>query len=68
MPLRLGHLYDALRSAQGINDEAARQAAEEVANYDNRLARVESRLDLLTWMVGVNIALTIGVLLKLLAA
>ncbi len=43
------------------------KAAEEVANYDNRLAGMESDLTLVRWMVGSNIALTIAVLLKLLA-
>jgi len=37
-----------------------------VASYDNRLSNIESRLTLLTWMVGINIAATLGVLFKLL--
>lgn len=67
MSLMLGALYDALRQT-AIPEEAARKAAEEVAGYENRLAKVESRLDLLTWMVGFNIALTLGVLWKLLSS
>jgi hypothetical protein len=66
MALMMGSLYDALRSS-GVEDEKARKAAEEVAGYENRLASMESRLGLLTWMVGFNIALTVGVLWKLFA-
>jgi hypothetical protein len=60
MALRMGALYDALRLAPGIPESAAREAAEEVANYDNRLARIESDLRLLKWMVGVNVALSMA--------
>jgi len=60
MALRLGALYDALRTGQGISEEAAKQAAEEVASYDNRMAALDSRTAVLTWMVGALIALTIG--------
>lgn len=59
MPLRMGYLYDALRTATGIDDEAARKAAEEVAGYDNRIAKVESDLTVLKWMVGTVIALVL---------
>jgi hypothetical protein len=57
MALRMGALYDALKQAQGINDEDAKRAAEEVANYENRIARVEGRLETLTWMVGTALVL-----------
>lgn len=66
MALMMGSLYDALRSG-GIEDDKARKAAEEVAGYENRPAAIESRLGWLTWMVGFNIAFTVGVLLKLFA-
>jgi hypothetical protein len=62
MALRMGQLYDALRGAQGVSEDAARQAAEEVANYDNRIARVEGDLTVLKWMVGTNLALTLIIL------
>ena len=64
MALMLGKLYAALRLAQ-IPDDTAREAAEEVAGYENRLASVESTLKLLTWMIGFNLALSIGILVKL---
>lgn len=64
MALMMSSLYDALRAA-GAGDESARKAAEEVAAYDSRFAKAESDLNLLKWMVGFNIALSVAVLLKL---
>jgi hypothetical protein len=60
----MGALYDALRQAPNIPEEAARAAAEEVANYEHRIARIESDLTLLKWMVGTNVALTIAILVR----
>lgn len=65
MPLMMGGLYDALRQAQGVPEDAARKAAEEVASYEDRLGRVERDLAILKWMVGTNIALTLLVLGRL---
>jgi hypothetical protein len=62
MALRMGALYDALRHATGITEEDARRAAEEVAGYESRIARIEADLVLLKWMVGTNLALTLIVL------
>ena len=61
MALMMGKLNDALR-AGSVPDEKAREAAEEVAGYETRLSGVETRLAVLTWMVGTNIVLTVGVL------
>jgi hypothetical protein len=61
MALMLGKLYDALRSAEAPDDKA-REAAEEVAQYEGRAAKIESDLSLLKWMVGSNVALTLVVL------
>lgn len=63
MALQLGSLRDALREA-GASEETARKAAEEVAAYENRLASLENKLNLLTWMVGFNLAMTAGLLVK----
>ena len=63
MALMMGALYDALRQAQ-IPEPLARQAAEEVAAYENRIAGVERDLTILKWMVGTNIGLTLLVLGK----
>ena len=65
-------LYDALISA-GAKDNAARKAAEEAAGYEdkfgkleNRLSIVEAKINMLQWMMGINLALTAGILFKLL--
>jgi hypothetical protein len=44
--------------------DAARRAAEEVALYENRLASLETKVTVLTWMVGFNLAMTAAVLWK----
>jgi hypothetical protein len=65
MALQLGALREALIDA-GASPEKADKASEELAGYENRLASMDTRLTLLTWMVGFNLALTIGVLWRLL--
>ena len=52
----MGYLYDALKHAN-VDEEIAVKAAEEVANYDNRIVRVEADLTVLKMMVGVTISL-----------
>lgn len=64
MALQLGATRDAFLAA-GVTAEQASKAAEELAAYENRLASVDTRLSVLTWMAGANLALTIGVLFKL---
>lgn len=66
MALMLGKLCKALR-AGGAPDDEAREAAEEVAAFENRLANVESDLRLLKWMAGTNAGLTLIVLASVLA-
>ena len=58
MAVMMGSLYDALRSA-GSDDEKARKAAEEIAAYDSRFAKLDADVGLLKWMVGFNIGLTL---------
>jgi hypothetical protein len=65
MATMIAELYDALKSA-GAPDDQARKAAEVVAGYENRFARIETDLTLSKWMVGFNLAITIGVLMLLL--
>jgi len=59
MAIGLMKLNDALLAA-GAPEDKARAAAEEVATYETRLAAVEARLTLLTWMVGTVIVLIVG--------
>ena len=68
MALRMGALYDALLAAQAP-EEQARKAAEEVADYNERIGKVERDLTILKWMVGSTITLqlmTLGGMLGLL--
>jgi phage shock protein A len=62
MALRMGALYDALRQSPAIPEDLARAAAEEVANYENRLAGIEGRLGVLTCMVATQIVLSLALL------
>jgi hypothetical protein len=55
----LGQLYAALRSAN-VPDDHARAAAEEVAGFENRIARIEGDLRLIQWMLGSVVALVVG--------
>lgn len=68
MAIMMEKLYDALRAAN-VPDDKARAAAVEAAHFDNRLnsidgrlAKVEADLSALKWMVGFNLALTLGTL------
>lgn len=66
MALQLGALRDALIDA-GASAAKADRAAEELAGYENRLASIDTRLAVLTWMAGTNLVLTAGILWRLLA-
>lgn len=74
MATMIAEVYDALIAA-GAPEEKARKAAEAIAGYENRfngidirMGRLDERMNLLQWMVGFNIALTVGVLFRLFAA
>ena len=56
MALMLAKLYTALREA-GVDDVKAREAAEEVASFEN-----QASLTILKWMVGFNLVLTIAII------
>ena len=55
-------LYDALKDA-GADETKARKAAETVAAYENRFARIEGDLGIVKWMVGFNLAGTVALVL-----
>jgi hypothetical protein len=61
MATMISELYDALKSA-GAPEDQARKAAEVVASYENRFARIEADLTLLKWMVGFNLAGTVALI------
>ena len=64
MTIMMGKLYAALKAGD-VPDEMARDAAEEIAGYENRFARIESDLTLLKWMVAFNIAMTVVIVGKI---
>lgn len=66
MALMMSSLYDALRAAN-VDDERARKAADEVANYDNQISDLRSDVKLLKWMLWFNLALSVAILFKLFA-
>lgn len=66
MTTMIAEVYDALVEA-GASDEKARKAAEAIAGYETRFAGLEMRLErmdgkitMLSWMVGVAITLGLG--------
>ncbi len=63
----LSKTYDALRAA-GAPDDKAREAAEEIAGFEDRLTGSESDLKLLKWMLGFNLALSMAIAALLLRA
>lgn len=63
MTIMVGGLYDALKDA-GAKDHLARQAAEEVANYELQLAEIKGELKLIKWMVGFTLAICVALLLQ----
>lgn len=72
MTTMIAEVYDALLAA-GSPEDKARKAAEAIASYENRFAGIEQRftkiegeLKLLTWMVGFNLAASIGIIFMLL--
>jgi hypothetical protein len=62
-PIRLGALQDALLDA-GASPAKAERAAEELADYERRLATLDTKLAVLTAMVGTVIGLVLLVLGK----
>ncbi len=65
MALMPSKTYDAFRAA-GAPDDKAREAAEEIAGFEDRLTTVESDLKLVKWMVGFNLALSMVIVALLL--
>ncbi len=65
MAMVLSKTYEAFRAA-GASDDKAREAAEEIAGFENRLATIEADMKLLKWMLGVNLAFSLAILVILL--
>ena len=65
MAMMLSKTYEAFRAAVAPDDKA-REAAEEIAGFKNRLATIEADMKLLKWMLGVNLAFSLAILIILL--
>ena len=65
MALMLGEVYDALLEA-GASEEKARKAAEAIASYDNRLATIERKLEVHTYMMSTLLVISLGILWRVL--
>ena len=65
MTIMLSKTYRALVNA-GAESAKAQDAAEELGAFAMEIPTLHARLNLLTWMVGVNTAMTLAVLGKLL--
>ena len=63
MTVMLSKTYDALISA-GAPEEKARAAAEELAAYETRFAKIETDLAVIKWMLGVVIAGVASLIIK----
>lgn len=63
MATMISEVYDALKEA-GASEEKARKAAEAIASYENRFAKIESDLLVLKWMVGYLVASTTAIMWK----
>jgi hypothetical protein len=63
MATMISEVYDAFRKA-GTPEAEALETAEAMATYDPRLAKIETDVTLLKWMVDFNIALTSAVMLR----
>jgi hypothetical protein len=59
----ISEVYDAFLAA-GAPEEKARKAAEAIASYENRFARIDIDLAVLKWMVGSGIALNVAILIR----
>ena len=63
MALMFSKTYEAFKAA-GAPDDKAREAAEEIAAYDNRLANIEADVRPLKWMMGLVLAGVLSLVVK----
>jgi hypothetical protein len=63
MALMLSKTYDAFIAA-GAPEQKARDAAEELAAYETRFAKIEQDLAIIKWMLGVVIAGVASLIIK----
>jgi hypothetical protein len=63
MAVMLSRTYDAFIAA-GSPEEKARAAAEELANYESRFAKIEPDLAVMKWMLRLVIAGFVSLVIK----
>ena len=63
MAMMLSKTYQAFKAA-GAPDDKARDAAEEIATYENRLVNIEADVTLLKWMVGLVLVGVVSLVVK----
>jgi hypothetical protein len=63
MAVMLSRTYDALIAA-GAPEDKARAAAEELAGYESRFAKIETDLAVIKWMVGIVVAGVASLVIK----
>jgi hypothetical protein len=63
MAVMLSRTYDALVAA-GAPEDKARAAAEELAGYENRFAKIETDLAVINWMLGIVVAGVASLVIK----
>ena len=63
MAVMLSRTYDALIAA-GAPEDKARAAAEELAGYESRFAKIETDLPVIKWMLGVVVAGVASLVIK----
>ena len=56
-------IYDALIEA-GASEGKARAAARAMTNYETHISKIESDINLLKWMSGFSLAMTVAILFK----
>ena len=63
MAMMLARTYEAFREA-GASDEKAREAAEEIAGFERRLAGIESRLVRVEVLISIVLAGVVALIVK----
>ena len=63
MAIMLSKTCEAFKAA-GAPDDKAREAAEEIAAYDSRLANIEADVRPLKWMMGLVLASVLSLVVK----
>jgi hypothetical protein len=59
----ISEVYDAFLAA-GAPEDKARKAAEAIASYENRFARIETDLVVLKWMTGTILGGVVALVIK----